>query len=380
MIKLVNDTIDSEDITKLIEWLQTSPQLSKGPQTIEFERLFAATVSSKHAIFVNSGSAAILLTLWTLWESGRMRNNKVVVPDLSWATDYSSVLQLGMQPIICPPNMENLSVDLKELEIIFKASKPAVLLLVSVLGLVPNMDRIVELCNEYGVLLVEDACESLGSGWGGKDLGTWGKAGLYSFYYGHHISTIEGGMIVTDDTDLYNCLLMNRSHGWVRDLDPVAQEQVLNTTCWTDFQKLFLFFTAGFNCRSTDLQATIGLNQLKKLHRIKKVRNYNYRLYLKGLDSRLWKPTVPTDAHFVSNFGYPVITKRRWVLTEVLKEHGIECRPLISGAISQQPFYKGQEKYQVSYVIHNNGLYLPNHPGLKRDEIDLIIKLVNENA
>ena len=173
MIKLVNDTINNKDIDSLINWLGKYPRLTKGPITLELEEKWSKWLGVKNTIFCNSGSSANLLMLWALVEAGRIgRDAKIVVPSVAWATDLAPVIQLGMTPVLCDSNMEDLSVDLNHLETIFKETKPEVLLLVSVLGLVPNMQKINELCYEYNVILLEDTCESMGSKWENKKLGT----------------------------------------------------------------------------------------------------------------------------------------------------------------------------------------------------------------
>ena len=164
MIKLVGDTIDNKDIDNLIEWLKTYPRLTKGPLTLELEKKWSNWLGVNNSVFCNSGSSANLLMLWALVEANRINKNaKVVVPSAAWATDLSPVIQLGMTPILCDINLKNLSVDLNHLETIFKETKPEVLLLVSVLGLVPDMEKVIELCQKYNVILLEDTCESMGS-------------------------------------------------------------------------------------------------------------------------------------------------------------------------------------------------------------------------
>ena len=191
-MKLVNDTIDNKDIDSLIEWLGKYPKLTKGPVTLELEKKWSKWLGVKNTTFCNSGSSANLLMLWALIEAGRIgRDAKIVVPSVAWATDLAPVIQLGMTPILCDANLQDLSVDLDHLETIFKETKPDVLLLVSVLGLVPNMERILELCNKYEVILLEDACESMGSRYKDKKLGSFGLMSSFSTYFGHHMSTIE---------------------------------------------------------------------------------------------------------------------------------------------------------------------------------------------
>ena len=160
MIKLVQDTISKEDINELIKWLETYPQLTKSTKTKEFEKAWSNWMGVKHSIFVNSGSSANLLMLYALIASKSLKNNKVVVPSLSWATDLSPVMQLGLEPILVDCNLDNLSVDLKDLEDIFLKETPSCLILVSVLGLPPDMTKIEDLCKKYDVILLEDACES----------------------------------------------------------------------------------------------------------------------------------------------------------------------------------------------------------------------------
>jgi len=165
MIRLVENTIDKNDINALIEWLQTEPRLTKGPVTLEFERQLAEWFGTEYAVFVNSGSSANLLMLYALKMSGMMKNQKVVVPSLCWATDLAPVIQLGMEPILVDCNLENLSVDLDHLELLFSLHEPSALLLVSVLGLSPDMDALADLCRKYDVHLLEDNCESRELSW-----------------------------------------------------------------------------------------------------------------------------------------------------------------------------------------------------------------------
>jgi CDP-6-deoxy-D-xylo-4-hexulose-3-dehydrase len=228
MVKLVKDTIDKNDINKLIEWLNQDeiPRLTKGDLTWELESKWANKIGTKYSVYVNSGSSAILLALAALLHTDKLRNNKVVVPALSWATDVSSPMLLGMEPILCDSNLEDLSCDLEHLEELFKTNDPSCMILVSPLGLVPNMEKVISLCEKYNVILLEDVCESMGSKYQGKYLGSFGFASFFSMYFGHHLSTIEGGFINTNDEDFYYSLLMMRSHGWDRDLPTHIQEKL----------------------------------------------------------------------------------------------------------------------------------------------------------
>ena len=305
MIKLVNDTIDNKDIDSLIEWLKTYPRLTKGQLTLDLEKKWSNWLEVDYSIFCNSGSSANLLMLWALIEAKRItRDSKVVVPSVAWATDLAPVIQLGMTPILCDSNLEDLSVDINHLEKIFKETKPEVLLLVSVLGLVPDMKKISELCKKYNVILLEDTCESMGSKYGDKKLGTFGLMSSFSTYFGHHMSTIEGGFVSTDDEELYEVLKSIRSHGWDRDSSSKYSKQLREKWNTSDFDALYTFYHSGFNLRSTDLQAFIGLGQIDKLDNICKKRNKNFKTYQKEL--RHISPIIQENG-FVSNFAYALI-------------------------------------------------------------------------
>tara|TARA_R110002167_G_scaffold45006_2_gene135236 strand:- start:1770 stop:2915 length:1146 start_codon:yes stop_codon:yes gene_type:complete len=380
MIKLVNDTIDNKDIDSLIEWLGKYPRLTKGPVTLELEKKWSKWLGAKNTIFCNSGSSANLLMLWALIEAGKIgRDAKIVVPSVAWATDLAPVIQLGMTPILCDANLQDLSVDLDHLENIFKETKPDVLLLVSVLGLVPNMKRILELCNKYEVILLEDACESMGSRYKDKKLGTFGLMSSFSTYFGHHMSTIEGGFVCTDDDELYEVLKSIRSHGWDRDSSKEYSNELRKKWKTPDFDALYTFYHSGFNLRSTDLQAFIGLGQIDKLDEICKKRNNNFKLYQEKLSSI---PPNITERGFISNFAYPIIHKNRDLIVKKLQEANIEVRPMICGSMGTQPFYVkkyGRNELPNVSIIDKFGFYIPNHPGLTLQDILTITNIIKHN-
>ena len=383
MTKLVSDTVDRHDINSLIEWLSQDeiPRLTKGDLTIELEKKWAKKIGTKYSVFVNSGSSSILLTLAALKHTNRLKNNKVVVPSLSWATDLSSPILLGLEPILCDCNLTDLSCDLEHLEEIFKTQSPSVLILVSVLGLVPDMNRIIELCKKYNVLLLEDVCESMGSKYKGEYLGTFGLASFFSMYFGHHLSTIEGGFINTNDKDLYNSLLMMRSHGWSRDLS-IEDQNHYNTKYNTDnFSSLYNFYLPGMNLRSTDLQAFIGLRAIDKLDNYSQKRNSNFKFYLKNLTNNELNIETNLD-NFISNFAIPVVSKNKYQIIKDLIEANIEVRPLIAGNLGNKPiWYENYEKVNLpnSDIIDKFGFYIPNHQDLTESEILKITNIINKN-
>jgi len=381
MIPLVRDTISKQDIDKLIEWLKTYPHLTKGDLTIEYEKKWAEWLGAKHAVFVNSGSSANLLMLYSLVASGKIKlGDKVVVPTVSWSTDLAPVVQLGLEPILCDCNMSDLSIDIDHFERIIKEHKPKVLMLVSVLGLVPQMDEIVNICSSNDVILLEDACESLGSKYKDKKIGTFGLMSSFSTYFGHHISTIEGGMVCTDDTDIYNILKSIRSHGWDRDLDQAYMDSLRSQYKVSDFEALYKFYYFGFNVRATDLQAFLGLGQLEKLDRIVETRQQNYLRYTKNIEGPYWKAPENTSDQYISNFAYPIIHPNREKIVERLREEKVAVRPLICGSLEKQPFWNngGQISLVNGDIVDKYGLYLPNSHQLEDREIDKICSIINE--
>ena len=381
MWKLMHDNaIRESDRVKMCDFLMSNAKLTYGQKVKEFEKKWSDWLGVKHSVFVNSGSSSILLSLAAFLYSNKARNKKVIVPGLSWATDISSPMLLGMEPIMCECDEDNLGLNIEHLKQIIKEHDPSSIILVHVLGFPNHMNEIVELCKEHDIRLIEDTCESIGSEYEGKKLGTFGDLSTFSFYFGHHMSTIEGGMISTDDEELYHILLSIRSHGWDRDLPKSKQIELRKKYNIGDFRSLYTFYYPGFNLRATDLQAFIGLEQLKKLDLIVKNRNLNYQKYHEGIKNNEWKINPPKDS-FISNFSYPVITKNIKVLVEKLTENNVECRPLICGSINEHPFWYeryGKQDLPISKKVHEYGLYLPNNHQMTVEEIDKVINIVNQ--
>ena len=384
MIKLVNDTINRDDINALIDWLSQDeiPRLTKGDLTVELEKKWANLIGTKYSVYVNSGSSAILLSLAAFLYSKKIKNKKVIVPSLSWATDISSPMLLGMESIMCDCNLYDLSCDLNHLEELFIKESPSAFILVSPLGLVPDMDKIVALCEKYDVTLFEDVCESMGSKYNDKYLGSFGYASFFSMYFGHHLSTIEGGFINTDDEDFYHLLLMMRSHGWDRDLPVDKQKKLRETYKIDDFSALYNFYVPGFNLRATDLQAFIGIRAIDKLFGYSQKRNNNLFVYLNNVKGNLLNINI-TDNTFISNFAFPVVNKNKDQIIKELTLNEIEVRPLIAGNMANKPmWYLENEKVSLPNceLIDKYGFYLPNHQDLTEEEIMKIVNIVNKYA
>lgn len=379
-IPLVKDTIDKNDIVSLTSWLDTNPQLTKGINTIEFEQEWSNWLGCKYSLFVNSGSSANLAIFYSLILSNRLKNKKIVFPCLSWVTTVSPAIQLGLEPILCDSNID-LGIDIEKFEDICKRENPAAVMVVHALGFPNDMKQIQEICNKYEVILLEDSCESVGTTACGKKTGSIGLISSFSTYYGHHFSTIEGGLICTNDYELYNMLKSIRSHGWSRDLDDVSRKNLQLKYGIDDFRNLYTFYYPGFNLRSTDLQAYIGRLQLKKLDKFCNTRWENLKLYDSLIVNDEWKIDI-SKFEFVSNFAYPIIHSHSSEIVNLLTSNLVECRPLIAGNIYRQPFFYerfGNPLLEYSFAdrVHDHGIYLPNNGDIAKEDIHLICSIVN---
>ncbi len=379
-IKLVNDTIDSNDIRKLIDWLETNPRLTKGELTVEFEKKWSSWLGTKYSVYLNSGSSANLAMVYSLLVSGRLKNKKIVLPSVSWTTTVTPAIHLGLEPILCEADKDTLGVNIEKLEDLFKEHNPSVLMIVHVLAFPNKMKEIVELCKKYDVILLEDSCESIGSTYDGKKTGTFGLMSSFSFYYGHHMSTIEGGMVSTDDEEIYKILLSIRSHGWDRDFDIDYQKKIREKYNVSDFRAFYTFYYPGFNLRSTDLQAFIGLSQLDKIDDFSKARNNNYKIYQSLIENDYWK--IKDDSNcFYSNFAYPIITPHIEKVSKELISAGVECRPLVCGSIGLQPYWRniyGETSFEFADIVHHYGLYVPNNQDITVGEIKFVCDIINK--
>lgn len=379
-IRLTDNTISLKNINSLINWLKKNPRLTKGDLTLKFEKIFSKWIKRKYSIFVNSGSSANLLIAQGLLEAKILKNNTVIAPAVSWVTTVTPFIQMGYKVKLCDCNNSDLGLDVNHLEALCKKYKPSLLILVHVLGHANNMKLIKKICSKYNVKIIEDTCEALGSTYGNKNLGTLGLASSFSFYYGHHISTIEGGMLTLDNKKLYNVLLSIRSHGWGRDLDKKERTRLEKKFNIDKVRSLYTFYYSGFNLRPTDLNAFLGIQQMKILSKKIKVRFRNFKVYLKNL-SNLW--SQKSNTKIVSNFGYAIMIKNRKELFDYLRKNKIETRPLICGNMGQQPFWLKKFKkpnLPNAEKIHKYGLYLPNHENLSEKQVRFICDKVKSKA
>jgi len=381
---LAKETINDEDIDALCNWLKSYPRLTKGKLTWQAEEAWAQYIGTKYAVFNNSGSSANLLMVATAVQAGRIPNKKIVVPSVGWVTTISPAIQLGLKPIMVGADKNTFGIDLDQLEEVCERERPDAVIFVQVLGVPHYKERLLALKEKYGFTLLEDACAALGASYGdGAMVGTIGDMSSFSFYFGHQLSTIEGGMVNTDDKELYEMLLMLRSHGWAKDLSEESYKKLMNEHNVDGFHKPFTFFVPGYNLRSTDLQAFLGIRQVEKAEWAARRRNENHVLYGSILDGvvefQQWDDNVPVSISFGA---LARDNEHRREIVSRLVENGVETRIFSAGNLGLHPFWTelyGKFDDEMSNKIHSCGFFLPNYPELTVDEINHICNIVKND-
>lgn len=379
--RLAEDTIDKADIEELIAWLRQNPRLTQGELVREFERQWAAWIGARHAVFVNSGSSANLLMYYALLVSGRLKNRKVIVPSIAWATTVAPAIQLGFEPIMCEAESETFGLDIGHLERLLEEHDPAAVIAVHVLGVPCKLEELRSLQERYGFYLMEDACAALGSRYDGRRVGVFGNIATFSFYFGHQSSTIEGGMVVTDDEEFADILRMVRAHGWANDIAPDKEAALAARHGIIDFNRRFAFYYPGFNVRSTDLNARIGLTQMRKIDYVTERRAENHRHYQARFAGTPFS-IQRNDRALIASISFALMTKsreHRERIASALRAAHIETRPLGGGSMARQPFWTlryGVQTFPFADRIHETCMHLPNHPGLTAADIDFICDAV----
>jgi CDP-4-dehydro-6-deoxyglucose reductase, E1 len=376
--RLADRTIDGDDLRDLIGWLETDPWLTQGPLVRRFERAWAQWLGVRHAAFVNSGSSANLLMYYALLAAGRLENLKVVIPAVSWATTVAPAIQFGLQPILCEADPATFGLDPDHLEAIVGRERPAVVVVVHVLGVPAEMAPILDLKERFGFVLLEDCCAALGSCYDGRRVGTFGEMSTMSFFYGHHLSTIEGGMVATDDDELHRVVLQLRSHGWAKDLEPAEEAALAREHAPLEFNRPFTFYHPGFNVRSSDLNARIGLSQMRRIEDVVARRIENHRRYQARFAAHPGFACQSNERATICSIafaGLAASSEHRDRVGRALRAARVETRPLGGGNMSRQPYWRRRFPAQdlpVADRIHAASFQLPNHPGLTVDDVERI--------
>jgi len=371
---LASNTWDEKEYQAILRVLATG-QLTMGKEVKEFEQQFATYVGSKHAVMVNSGSSANLVAVAALVNSKLRNKGRVIVPATGWSTTYSPFQQYGFD--LCVVDVDDtfcISVTAVE-QALVKHKDIVAICAVNLLGCPSDLVALRKLADQYGLVLFEDNCESLGATLEGKQTGTFGEVGTYSFFYSHHITTIEGGMVVTDDETLYKLMLMLRAHGWTRDVEPDDGS----------FDSKFRFAIPGYNLRPTELQGAIGKEQLKKLDGLVTVRRVNARRFTERM-SGISGVTVQQERGESSWFAFAVLLDKSVDRYEVVKKLGlcgIESRPIVGGNFvnhkaSEHYCYTVEGPLTQADRLHNRGLYVGNSGIDLSEQIDLLAECLED--
>lgn len=387
MISLIKSTFYNEADTKekLCRFIESAQKLSIGQQCLLFERGFAQYQSRKHCIFVNSGSSANLALIQALINLGKLRRGDCVgFSALTWSTNVMPLIQLGLTPVPVDVELDTLNVSSRTLEKAHKRRPIKAMFITNLLGFCDDIDTIAQYCKKHSILLIEDNCEALGTVYKKKKLGNWGLASTFSFYVGHHMSTVEGGAVVTDNTSLETMLQLVRAHGWDRNLTEQKQLKIrLKHNVNSTFYSRYTFYDLGYNLRTTEIQGFLGNNQLNYLDTIVQKRQSNFFYMAKSIYARkdLYYPVRYDHIDVVSNFAVPVVCRSRKIRDELVKrcDGKVEIRPVVGGDMTSQPFF---HKYvgegsglsnSNARLIHEQGLYFGNNPELTKKEMDEIV-------
>lgn len=382
---LMNNNIVESDMDVLVQFLSQRPIpiLTNGKKVREFEEEWSKWLGVKYSVFVNSGSSANILTLLALKEI--FGDGEVITSPLGWVSDVAAILHARMTPVFVDINQNTLAID--ENELIKKITpKTKAILLTHILGYNGLTRKILDICREKNILLIEDVCESHGATFNGQKLGSFGYASNFSFYYAHHMTSIEGGMICTNDPTLYNLLRSLRSHAMAREMDdPAIKAKVVEEN--PELNKDFIFIAASYNMRSTEINAVMALNQLKRLDSNNIKRKKNLDVFLDNLDKSKYYTHFAREGN--SNYAFTLLLssediQRRNRVEEVLAQHGIEFRRGMSGGGNQlaQPYMRklyGNEylNYPTCNFVHHFGWYIGNYPELEHSKILELCQILN---
>lgn len=379
--KLQENIIDHPQVGILINFIKTTERYTQFTEVKKFEDAWSKWQGCKYSVFVNSGSSANLIILDLLkelyhWQSG----DEIIVPVITWPTDISSVLQFGLKPVFVDVNLQDLSFDHNDLKKKI-SSKTKAIFLTHLLGFPADIKKIKKIIGNRNIQLIEDCCESHGATIKGKKIGNFGICSSFSFYWGHHISTVEGGMVCTNEEKIYKLALLKRSHGLARELPKKYHPYYKRKYKDIDFR--FLFLTTGFNVRNTELSAVLGLSQLQHLDRYIDIRNNNYKRFTNILSSYrnfFLIPYKDGTSSFILLFLLKNKEDKESLQKYLTKKH-IESRPIIAGNLLKQPFLKNffaPDEFPNANFIHTNGFYIGNNQFVDKKRLDYLKNVLAE--
>jgi CDP-6-deoxy-D-xylo-4-hexulose-3-dehydrase len=378
-LPLVRPSFGSEEVLESIDSL-LSTFLTMGKKVKRFETSFAKYQGVKHAIMVNSGSSANFLAMHIIANPALKHHIKpgdeVIVPATTWSTSIFPIIDVGAVPVLVDSNSDTFNLDLSCLNAAI-TPKTRAIMAVHLLGNPCMLDALREIADHNNLFLIEDCCEAHGAEYKGKKVGAGGDIGTFSFFFSHHISTIEGGMIITDNDDYAELARCMRAHGWIRDLE--NQDEIAKK--YPEIDHRFLFYNRGFNLRPTEIQGAFGIHQLEKLDSFIDARRKNAEYWVNGLaplEDHL-SVQIEQDGGKHAWFGFPILIKgepkKRDQLVSVLEKNRIATRPILAGNMANHPAMKMfshrvSGKLTVSDNLHRHGVFIGNHHAVTQEEKD----------
>ena len=357
-------------------------EVTAGRRVRQFEQSFAEFIGSRHAVMVNSGSSANLLALAVLAHGslagGLRHGDEVIVPAVAWSTTLAPIIQIGCIPVLVDIDPDTLNLRPDDLA---DALSPRTrgIMPVHLLGNPVAMESVMDFARPRSLWVVEDTCESLGSSIGTRHVGSFGDFGTFSFYFSHHITTIEGGMLITDNDRLADLARSIRAHGWTRDMS--NREELERANPWVDPR--FLFVNLGYNLRPTEVNAAFGLVQLERLEEFNERRRENARYLVDALSglSHSMRFVAEQEGGRSTWFGFTVMLPdgdTRRALSRHLEARRIETRPIVAGNLAVQPAFRDNPHRTVGSLanatqVGERGLFIGNHPNLTRGHLDHIV-------
>ena len=379
MHKLAISTWDDKEI-EAINNVVKSGNFTMGEKVRKFENEFSNYLGMKYSVMVNSGSSANLLMIAALVIQGKLkRGDEVIVPAVSWSTTYNPLQQYGLKVKFVDICLETLNIDLDSLENAI-SEKTKLLFLVNLLGNPNCMNEVFDICSKYSVEIIEDNCESLGAEYMKKKCGSFGVMSSHSFFFSHHISTMEGGMISTNSEELFHILKSLRAHGWTRDL---PSDSSLHKKGQDNFYEMFNFIIPGYNLRPLEMSGAIGLEQLKKLDGLIDQRRNNAKHFVKKMKDKK-TITIQKEVGESSWFGFSLININKNISPKEFRQKfldlGFEIRPIVAGNFTNNPAINYFDfsifgTLENAQYLHENGIFIGNN---SIDIKDQITKLCNE--
>jgi CDP-4-dehydro-6-deoxyglucose reductase, E1 len=379
--RLQENVITDSDLDLLVSFIKETKRFTQFTKVAEFETAFAKWQDCRHCVFVNSGSSANLILINSAKEYfGWANGDEVIVPAVTWPTTVTPVLQCGLNPVFIDANLSDLSLDYDKVSSKI-SSKTRGIFVAHLLGFPASIARLQEIVSGRDIVILEDCCESQGAMTNGTKVGNLGVAGTFSFYWGHHMTTVEGGMLCTNNEDLYKLFLLKRSHGLARELPPETHAELKKA--YKDIEFNFLFLSDGFNVRNTEFNAVLGLAQLAHIDNFIQKRNKNYEEFIKickNHQQELILLEVPGISSFVLPFFFRS-KERKEIFQAIIRNEGIESRPLISGNLLRQPFlskYYNAVDYPNADFIHTNAFYIGNNQFVDGYRLEMLASLMND--